>query len=230
MNIQNNLKIKNLIYFHGKIFLLSLFLLIALWYSLFIAKFSFIFTIDYTINNTISTLHSSEIINNYFIFVTHLFDPKIFLSWFFILLFLLIWNKKKYEALFLFFGVAGGQTIKIIMKWMTDRPRPENPFALYIHESSFPSGHAMTAIFLAIALSYLFTKKFSERMKYIVRINITTIALSVAFSRIFLQVHYFSDVFTGAILAIGSFAFTVLIFTFLQQKYQHTSLYKKLFF
>jgi len=201
------------------IFLFSFFSLIFLWYSLFITKNLFILNIDKTINTTMSGFHSSEIINQFFLFATHCFDPKIFLLWFFILLALLVWKNKKYEALFLFFGVTGGQTIKILMKWITDRSRPENPFDLYVHESSFPSGHAMTAIFLTLAISYLFTKKLPKITKYLVRILLITTGLLVAFSRIFTQVHYFSDIFTGGILAIGSFSFTLLFFTFIQHNY-----------
>jgi undecaprenyl-diphosphatase len=131
--------------------------------------------------------------------------------------------------MFLFFGVAGSQTIKIVMKWMTDRSRPENPFDLYVHESSFPSGHATTAIFIAIAIAYLFTKKLSKYKKLMLNAGLLAIALLVSFSRIFTQVHYFSDVGTGIILAVGSFSFTVLFFTFLHLKYKNTSFYSKIF-
>ena len=227
MNTQSSL---HLFYIkHVSIFLLSLLSLIFLWYSLFIEKNQFILQIDSKINSIISNLHSSEVINQFFIFITHCFDPKIFLSWFFLLLAVLVWQKKKYEAFFLFFGVAGGQTVKIIMKWITDRPRPENPFGLYVHESSFPSGHAMTAIFLALALGYLCTAKLQKFTRYTARILLFTIGFCVAFSRIFTQVHYFSDVLTGMILAIGSFSFTLLFFTFLETEYKHTELYRKIF-
>lgn len=204
---------------HISIFLLCFFSLIFLWYSLFISQNQFILQLDNSINFIITNLHSSEVVNQFFVFITHLFDPKIFLSWFFILLSALIWQNKKYEAFFLFFGVAGGQTIKIVMKWMTDRPRPENPFELYVHESSFPSGHAMTAIFLALAISYLFTQKLPKITKYLVRFLLITAGILVAFSRIFAQVHYFSDVITGSVLAIGSLSFTILFFTVIQHNF-----------
>lgn len=227
MKIKNSLQ---LFYIkHVSIFLLSLLSLIFLWYSIFIEKNQFILQIDSTINSIMSNLHSSEIINQFFIFITHCLDPKIFLSWFFLLLALLVWKKRRYEVFFLFFGVAGGQTFKIIMKWITDRSRPENPFGLYVHESSFPSGHAMTAVFLALAIGYLLTQNLQKKTKYSVKILLFIIAISVAFSRIFTQVHYFSDVLTGIILAVGSFSFTLILFTFLETEYKHTALYKKIF-
>jgi len=131
MQLQTNITVKDFSITHITIAGIAFLSLIALWYSLFIAKFSFLFEIDSFLNTVMGSLHSSEHINTFFIFITHLFDPKVFLSWFFILLIILAWKKKTYEALFLFFGVAGGQTLKIIMKWMTDRTRPENPFDLY---------------------------------------------------------------------------------------------------
>ncbi len=217
MQLHTNLTLKDFSLTHITIAGIAFVSLIAMWYSLFIAQFSFLFEIDSSLNSVMSSLHSSEQINTFFIFITHLFDPKVFLSWFFILLIILAWKQKTYEALFLFFGVAGGQTIKIIMKWMTDRTRPENPFDLYVHESSFPSGHTMTAIFLALAIGYLFSKNLSPTKKYILYTLLAFIALCVAFSRIFLQVHYCTDVITGGILAIASLSVTILVFTFIKK-------------
>ncbi len=214
---------------HISIFFASLLGLIFLWYAIFIAQYSFILSLDTAINNGISTLHSSHILNTIFIGITHSFDPKIFLSWFFLLFFILLWNKKKYEAFFLFFGVGGSQTVKIIIKWITDRERPENPFALYAHESSFPSGHAMTAIFLALSIHFLLISSLSAWKKYIITFFLFLVAGLVAFSRIFVQVHYFSDILAGTFLAIGSFSFTILFFLCIKRYYSHTNWYKKIF-
>ncbi len=190
----------------------SFFAFFTIWYSLFIEKNYSFFLLDKKINNLISSLHENEIINNIFIFITQLFDPKIFILWFLVLLIFLWFFKKKEEVLFLFLGVAGGQTIKIIMKFLTERERPENPFHLSAHESSFPSGHATTSIFIFIAILYLFTLKLSVKQKIITHSLLFFGIISVPFSRIFTQVHYFSDVIAGGLLGIASFSCTVIIF------------------
>ena len=197
----------------------SIFLFVMLWFFVFYIKVESIFAFDEAVNSLIGGFHGSDIVNNFFIIVTRLFDPSIFLVWFFLLFGLLIWRNLRYEALFLFFGIAGGQTIKIVTKFLTDRPRPENPFELSAHESSFPSGHATTAVFFFLAILYLFTKELSSGYKFVARSVLILGALLLPFSRIFVQVHFFSDVVEGVILGIGSLTFTILVFQFLKEKH-----------
>ncbi len=205
------------------VFIFCLLGLMSFWYLLFInqdSKFSdFLWKADLSINSVMSSLHHSDCVNSVFIFISSSFDPVIFLTWFFILLGLLLWRNCRYEALFLFFGVAGGQTIKIIMKFLTDRSRPENPFELSAHESSFPSGHSTTAIFFFMAIIYLFTRNLKKTPQFFVRILLVLGALLVPVSRVFVQVHFLSDVIAGIFLGVGSLVFTILVFKFLREKH-----------
>jgi undecaprenyl-diphosphatase len=90
--------------------------------------------------------------------------------------------------------------IQILIKLIVNRPRPFE--ALHINSlvatsmSSFPSGHAMMFFAFIPTMS-----KYFPKMKAILWI----VAILVGFSRIYLGVHYFSDVIAGAILgyAIG---------------------------
>ncbi len=205
-------------FLNTSIFTLATAGIMGIWYLIFIEKSSLVLDIDTQINNLMGTLHESDIVNQFFIFASQLFDPKVFLAWFLILIFLLFWRGFRYEALFLFFGVAGGQVIKITLKFLTDRTRPENPFELSAHESSFPSGHSTTAVFFCLAIIYLFTQNLSKIQKIFSRIFLISLALSVAFSRIFVQVHYFSDVKAGILLGIASLSFTILVFDYAKEK------------
>jgi len=164
-----------------------------------------------------SALHAlefSSILTPIFITLSSIFDPVIFLTWF-LLLVVFLWIKNlKFEAIFLFLGVGGGQMVKIIIKYLTDRPRPENPFNLSAHESSFPSGHSTTAVFFFLTILYLFTGKLQKNQKFLARGFLILGVLLVPFSRVYEQVHYFSDVVAGSLLGIFSLSFTVLVFMF----------------
>lgn len=185
---------------------------------------SFLWKFDTTINTFFSLFHQNTpqntLLQKFFIVITSLFDPVIFLTWFGVLLCFLWWKKKRFEALFLFSGVIIGQVIKGIIKILTDRARPENPFLLPVHESSFPSGHATTSVFFFLAILYLFTFQIPKKYKIITiftQIFLITGMILIPFSRIFVQVHYTSDVLAGSLLGIGSFAITIFVFLWCEQ-------------
>ncbi len=177
-----------------------------------------ILAVDTYINSLMPLLHNA-FTNPFFITLTTLFDAEVFLLWFLPLLGLLVYKRRYFASGFLFFGVAGGQTIKIILKYLTDKPRPENPFGLSVHESSFPSGHATTSVFLFMAVYYLLTPHISTRWRKYVQALLIFGMLAVPFSRLFVQVHYASDVIAGMLLGGASFAFTWFVFTYYKKWY-----------
>lgn len=190
-------------------------LFFGIWYSVFIGEFSGILSLDEYINSHISTLHSYVLTPPFLlVFISSVFDPVIFLTWFLVLIAFLWIKNFKFEAIFLFLGVGGGQVVKIIIKYLTDRERPENPFDLFAHESSFPSGHSTTAVFFFLSVLYLFTGRLQKTQKFLARGFLILGVLLVPFSRVYEQVHYFSDVVAGSLLGIFSLSFTVLVFMF----------------
>lgn len=141
--------------------------------------------------------HASKIINNT---NTAIFKGYSFLGTeIFIILFCLIniiINKSRgvIITIIVFSSTLLNQALKIIIR----RPRPDiNPLAIE-RSFSFPSGHTMIMIVIGGILLYLLWKeKGSRGKKIIITIIITLIALSVMFSRIYLGVHYFSDIIGG---------------------------------
>jgi len=107
-----------------------------------------------------------------------------------------LWNKKNY-ILALILSVFGSALFTLIGKNVFQRARPA--VALYKEASfSFPSGHAAIAVAFYGFLAY-FLIKFIKKWKS--KINIFLISLFVifiiGFSRLYLGVHYFSDVWAG---------------------------------
>lgn len=105
--------------------------------------------------------------------------------------------RKKYCMPPLFVAVAGSEAFTHLGKLAFHRPRPE--MAVYAeHSFSFPSGHATIAVAFYGFIAYLLIR-FSQSWHRKVNIFFTTIVIILALgaSRIYLGVHYISDVWSG---------------------------------
>lgn len=115
---------------------------------------------------------------------------------------ILITNKK--VGLLVCGNLAIVTILNQILKNVVQRPRP-NQFRL-IDESgySFPSGHSMVSVAFYGFLIYLIYKKVKN--KYLKRISIillSTLIALIGVSRIYLGVHYTSDVLAGFLVSIS---------------------------
>jgi undecaprenyl-diphosphatase len=94
---------------------------------------------------------------------------------------------------------AGGVVLNNILKTVFHRGRPEPALALLHHPSwSFPSGHAMDAMttYGVLAVLALESMHFGRRRTVLGRGAAAVIAL-VGLSRVYLGVHYLTDVVSG---------------------------------
>ena len=93
--------------------------------------------------------------------------------------------------------------ISVIFKNIFRRERPLTTIIDKPIDFSFPSGHTMCSIAFYGFLIYVFNKKLSNKyLKYIINAFLIIICLLIAFSRIYLGVHFLSDVIFGAVLGI----------------------------
>lgn len=117
-----------------------------------------------------------------------------------ILLILLIFIKNKY----IFFLQGGSYAIAgiitYIAKLIVARPRPEIALIKIPSSYSFPSGHTLTSIVFYTILFYLLTYHMKHKRVFMTIGFI--FALLIASSRVYLGVHYFSDVIGGLIIGI----------------------------
>jgi undecaprenyl-diphosphatase len=103
-------------------------------------------------------------------------------------------------------GVTMGahDRLTILLKALVHRPRPQidHPI-LVVPDSSFPSGHAMAAAMLYGWLAvYAFNSIHKKPWRVGAVLGCCTMVLLVSLSRMYLQVHYFSDVFGGAMCGV----------------------------
>jgi undecaprenyl-diphosphatase len=110
----------------------------------------------------------------------------------------LIDTGRRREA-FLFMAVAvGAYPLLQILKLSFHRPRPEPFFDLPVPGSfSFPSGHALLSTVFYIALTTLLTRSVA------IRAAAVALVLAIGFSRVYLGVHYPSDVLGGYAAAVA---------------------------
>jgi undecaprenyl-diphosphatase len=167
--------------------------------------------LDVWLNQKIILLWSSPL-NEIMIFITNIASPlNLFL--FSVLLFILLIVKKKwYHLLLLVFGMAGGAIFELLVKFLMQRERPVNAL-IDASGYSFPSTHAaMAVIFFSIVL-YAFKDDIRNKIVRVLFVSgMTTTVILVGLSRVYLNVHWLSDVIAG--FALGIFWLTLLVLVF----------------
>ena len=112
------------------------------------------------------------------------------------------------------FGFLLEATLNVVLKSMFDRERPIEAMRwMTDDESSFPSGHSATVAFIYPYITYyLFKTKKQNWLKYTALGFTVVIIPLVMFSRIFLGMHYFTDVVAGFSVGLFSAAITVMVY------------------
>ncbi len=114
-------------------------------------------------------------------------------------------DRKRGAAVFVLCSILGATVLGVLLKLGLDRPRPDLvPHAVLTYTSSFPSGHATGAAATYLTLGALLARfQARRRMKaYLLTIGVLT-TLSVGLSRIYLGVHWPTDVLAGWTLGAG---------------------------
>lgn len=169
----------------------------------------FLGDLDVYIMSFVNYLHRSvfgSFFNLFFSFMTNFGEPYILLV---LVLILFLFRKSRKCSFMIIISLVLGMLItNILLKPIADRGRPFWDITSVYYEwwiyagkhietsFSFPSGHS-TAIFAALTPIFL---SYSKKLSFLVFIP----AFLVAFSRVYLMVHYPTDVIAGA--AVGFFS------------------------
>lgn len=160
-------------------------------------------------------------------FFSYFGNWEILLSFLFVAIIFLQFYKKQREALFfcaIYFVGLGSQSF---LKLIFHRLRPDVGYSLISASGySFPSGHAlMSLLFYGFLGHLLYRSVFKNRWsKFLLIAVFFFIILLTGFSRIYLGVHWASDILAGWVLGI---ALLLIFITFLKEKNKFSS-YNKL--
>lgn len=96
-------------------------------------------------------------------------------------------------------ALGGGELLNQTLKFSFARPRPYFDHPLLVARGySFPSGHAMGSVVFYGMLGYFaLLPRRSWRIRTLITAAVTLLILLIGFSRMYLGVHYFSDVVGG---------------------------------
>jgi membrane-associated phospholipid phosphatase len=145
--------------------------------------------------------------------VTHLGEPTV-VVWLAVVLALVetVRTRSRWVAPFLLIVVAGNGILTTSVKELVDRVRPElNPVAETLGPS-FPSGHSSWSAAFFAAAALLLCRGSGRRARAVIAGSAAGLAVTVAGSRVLLDVHWLSDVIAG--LALGSAWFAICAIAF----------------
>jgi membrane-associated phospholipid phosphatase len=113
----------------------------------------------------------------------------------------------------------GGFLVNYFMKLFFHRLRPLHPLIAPLKNFSFPSGHATSGFIFYGLLSYLLWKtKIPKPLKFAAISLLVLFSLLIGFSRIYLRLHYTSDVIAGFCIGFAWLLLTIYLFEYLTKK------------
>lgn len=121
--------------------------------------------------------------------------------------------KRLRKALRLTLALIVASLINLLLKDFIERPRPKGEHLVEVATSSFPSGHTVSSVIFYGFLIYIFWRSnLKKSFKIVLTVLLSAIILSIALSRIYLGVHYTTDV--GAGFLAGGFFLMIFILAF----------------
>jgi undecaprenyl-diphosphatase len=114
-------------------------------------------------------------------------------------------TKHKHSALLLIVATTGSILVNNLLKMGFDRPRPQVfEWGQHTVSSSFPSGHAMSAATVYMTVAYLAARLQRRHISRVLTlIAATIVVVLIAISRLYLGVHYPTDVAAGVLIGIA---------------------------
>lgn len=123
-------------------------------------------------------------------------------------LFLWLYDYKN-SATLLLATTLGGLLLNTVLKLGFDRPRPQFfDWGTHVMSSSFPSGHAMSAAIVYPTVAYLAARLQKTHWARVITMLVAgLLVLLICLSRVYLGVHYPSDVIAGVVVGLAWSAF-----------------------
>lgn len=136
--------------------------------------------------------------------ITRLIDLPVVISWAIILVAIFYLKKWKSESLLVAGNLSLAGILIVSLKHLYQRPRPEILHLVEEKGFSFPSGHSLAVTLLIGSLIIIVGQRVKDRtVRLILQILLGIYLVSVIISRVYLGVHYPSDVLASLCLGLG---------------------------
>ena len=146
------------------------------------------------------SIHNNMILTNIFKIISFICSPK-FMIVLNVLLFIFIIVKKKYKLSIIVLSSISSVIFNNLVKIIIRRERPDYLRMVMEKSYSFPSGHSMISVLFFGSIIYL-VNKYNVKHKKLITFSLSTFILLVGISRIYLGVHYLTDVVGGYLLGL----------------------------
>lgn len=136
--------------------------------------------------------------------ITHLIDIPVIITWVLIVAFIFYRKQWKLESYLMLGNLTLAGILIVTFKNIYQRPRPEILHLVEEKGFSFPSGHSLAVTIMVGTLIVIFSQRIKDQLwKRIVQILLGFYLLSVLVSRVYLGVHYPSDVLASLCVGLG---------------------------
>ncbi|CAN5714069.1 hypothetical protein BH11BAC4_BH11BAC4_15300 [soil metagenome] len=137
-------------------------------------------------------------------FITFFGSQNFLLPAYLVLISIFLFYLKKRRDSFMIVAVSITSTaVLFLLKSLLQRQRPLVPLISRAHGYSFPSGHTFSSIVFCGILAYIVYKSVQNSLlKWTLIISLFSFAFLIGFSRVYLKLHYASDVIAGWCLGI----------------------------
>ena len=136
--------------------------------------------------------------------ITHLIDIPVIISWVLIVAFIFYRKQWKMESYLMLGNLTLAGILIVTFKNIYQRPRPEIVHLVEEKGFSFPSGHSLAVTIMVGTLIVILSQRIKNTIwRKIVQILLSLYIFSVLVSRIYLGVHYPSDVIASLCVGLG---------------------------
>jgi membrane-associated phospholipid phosphatase len=116
------------------------------------------------------------------------------------------------DAAVLILALGGAGVINALLKLVFQRPRPELAF-VHLETYSFPSGHAAVATATFATLAFVLGRRSGRGRTIAIAAAAIALIVLVGFSRLYLGVHYLSDVMAGTSFGLAWASLCLIAYT-----------------
>ena len=136
--------------------------------------------------------------------ITHLIDIPVIISWVLIVAFIFYRKQWKMESYLMLGNLTLAGILIVTFKNIYQRPRPEIVQLVEEKGFSFPSGHSLAVTLMVGSLIVILSQRIKNTTwRKVVQIGLGIYLVSVLVSRIYLGVHYPSDVIASLCVGLG---------------------------